>query len=424
MQKQYVHFNTSADPISTKWYLKPLTMLLSAPFLWKHKTTITREGMEGIKPPYMLLCNHNAFFDFMVAAKAIFPNNANYIVAVDGFVGFPGLKWLMLRVGCICKRKFTNDLRLVRQLSKIVEKGNVVCFYPEARYSLCGTTAVLPSSLGKLCKMLNVPIATLMCHGHHVNSPAWNKHSRHVKGTEAELKLIFTAEEVATLSADEINARLVEEFQYDDFAWQKQRGIITKYKRRAENLHKILYQCPRCGTEFEMSSKGTKLTCNHCGKSWTMTTLSELVADDGETEFSHIPDWYEWERANVRKEVEAGTYSSGVLPVTVRTLPNVRHFMLGEGTLVHDMEGFHVHGKDKDGDAFNEEVPVPARYSCHVEYNYHRYGDCLDVSTLTDTWFLAPHDCRFSLTKIALATEELYYAHRRSIGRECKPGLA
>ena len=59
-----------------------------------------------------------------------------------------------------------------------------------------------------------------------------------------------------------------------------------------------------------------------------------------------------------------------------------------------------------------------------VEYNYHKYGDCLDVSTLNDTWFLAPRKCKFSLTKIALATEELYFHYRRSIGKECKPGLA
>jgi hypothetical protein len=61
----------------------------------------------------------------------------------------------------------------------------------------------------------------------------------------------------------------------------------------------------------------------------------ELSADEGETEFSHIPDWYEWERANVRREVEEGRYSSGELPVTVDTLPNAKRFIrLGEGTMV------------------------------------------------------------------------------------------
>ena len=58
-----------------------------------------------------------------------------------------------------------------------------------------------------------------------------------------------------------------------------------------------------------------------------MSELSELSADDGKTEFSHIPDWYEWERENVRREVEAGTYSSGPLPVKVNSLPNAKKFI-------------------------------------------------------------------------------------------------
>ena len=30
-----------------------------------------------------------------------------------------------------------------------------------------------------------------------------------------------------------------------------------------------------------------------------------------------------------------------------------------------------------------------------------------------DTWYIYPHDCKFAVTKMALATEELYFAHRR-----------
>ena len=52
------------------------------------------------------------------------------------------------------------------------------------------------------------------------------------------------------------------------------------------------------------------------------------------------------------------------------------------------------------------------------------YLNCVDLNTLEDTWYIYPHDCAFSVTKMALATEELYYAHRRAIGRPCKPGLA
>ena len=423
MEQALTRFDMKQPPVRTKWYLRPITWALSAPAVLRHRTVIQKTGMEGVKPPYVLLCNHNAFLDFKVATMAMFPHRANYIVAIDGFIG---REKLLRDVGCICKRKFTNDVTVVRHLCEVIENGDIAVIYPEARYSLCGTTAVLPASLGKLCRLLKVPVVTLICHGHHVNSPFWNLHERGVKPTEAEMSLLFTPEELKQTPVDELNRRIVEAFQYDDFAWQKERGIRTPYRGRAEGLHKVLYQCPACGTEYKMTSEGTQLRCEACGKSWTMSELGELSADQGETEFSHIPDWYEWERGNVRREVEAGTYSSGVLPVRIDSLPNAKRFLpLGEGTLIHDMNGFTVYGLTPEGKPFEMRKSVPSLYSCHIEYEYlGKYGDCVDLNTLDDTWYIYPHDCEFSVTKMALATEELYFAYRRSTGKPCKPGLA
>ena len=423
MKKAIVRFDMARDPIRTRWYLKPITKLLSWPDMFLHKPIIRKHGTEGLKPPYILLCNHNAFMDFKVATQIIYPNRANYVVAIDGFIG---REWLLRNVGCICKRKFTNDTVLIRQLRKVLDNKDIAVVYPEARYSLCGTTAVIPSSLGKLCKMMKVPVATLICHGHHVNSPFWNLHERGVKPTEADYSLLFTAEEIESASVDEINDRIVQAFQYDDFAWQKERGIRTPYPKRAEGLQKVLYQCPHCGKEYKMSASGTILKCDHCGKQWEMTELGELRALEGETEFSHIPDWYEWERANVRKEVREGRYSTGELPVHVYSLPNaLKFFKLGDGKMIHDGNGFKVWGTDVDGDPFEMVLPVPSLYSCHIEYEYlGKWGDCVDLNTLQDTWYTYPYDCEFAVTKMALATEELYYWYREQAGKPCRPGLA
>ena len=417
-------FDMAKAPIRTRWYLRPLTLLLSLPDVIAHKTIIHYDGTKEIKPPYLLLSNHNAFMDFKVLTKAIYPKRANYVVAIDGFIG---REWLLRNVGCICKRKFTNDLTLVRHLAKVVENGDIAVVYPEARYSLCGTTAVLPESLGKLCRLLGVPVAVLICHGHHVNSPFWNLHSRGIKPTEADFKLLFTPEDLKSLPLDEINSRLVDAFQYDDYAWLQSKGLEMHYDKRAEGLEKVLYQCPHCGTEYEMDSKANQLICKHCGKTWTMLPDGSLQAGGGApTEFSRVPDWYEWERANVRAEVEAGTYDSGELPVEVRSLPNAKRFIaLGSGTMRHNMDGFAVKVRSLLGKEYEMKIPVPSAYSCHIEYNYlGKWGDCVDLNTLEDTWYTYPKEPNCSVTKIALATEELYFAWRRSIGKPCKPGLA
>ena len=121
------------------------------------------------------------------------------------------------------------------------------------------------------------------------------------------------------------------------------------------------------------------------------------------------------------------------------TLPNAKRYIyLGKGTLVHDMDGFHVSGLDVDGDPFEMIKPVPSLYSCHIEYDYlGKSGDCVDLNTLEDTWYIYPYAKQkaaqerlraenpgFSVTKMALATEELYFKQRRDAGDPCPPGLA
>lgn len=400
----YKRFDMKLPPLRQKNYLRPITWGLSFLDTLRHKARIKRVGMEGVKPPYLLLCNHNSFLDFKIMTAAIFPHRANYVVAIDGFIK---REWLMRLVGCICTRKFTNDLMLVKNMLRVIQQGDIVVLYPEARYSLCGTNAVLPSSLGKLIKKMNIPVVTLIMHGHHVNSPFWNTKNRAVKPIESELKLLYTPEQIRELTVNEINEGLDHAFQYDDFRWQKEKGIHIKYPHRAKGLHKVLYQCPHCLTEYEMDSKGDALWCNHCGKKWTMSTLGELKAVMGETEFTHIPDWYEWERGNVRNEIEAGTYHFQS-EVIVHSLPDSKGFIdLGSATLVHDMNGFLLKGSH-NSTPYELTWKPQALYSCHIEYDYGKLGDCVDLNTNNDTLYIYPQAKKFSVTKISLATEELY----------------
>ena len=424
MADNFERFDMAKPPRKCFWLFRILLWILCFPSLLLHRTRIKKIGVEGLKPPYLLLGNHNAFYDMKVSIAATFPHVANYVVAIDGYIG---REWLLRAIGCICKRKFTNDPLVVRQMIRAARKGGIIGLYPEARYSLCGTTAPLPESIGQFCKLLRIPVVVLICHGHHINHPFWNtRKERGVAPTEATMKLLFTPDQLKSLTADEINRALIHEFQYDDFRWQAENRVRVGFRDRAVGLEKILYQCPCCKTEFRMSSSGAVLKCDHCGKTWTMDVYGKLHADSGETEFEHIPDWYEWERKNVREEVANGTYSTGVLDVTVESLPNARKFIpLGSGTMVHDMNGFRVKVTSEDGTVYTMEKPVPSLYSCHIEYLYlFKHGDCVDLNTIEDTWYTYPKGRDFSVTKMALATEELYYDYRRKQGDPCEEGLA
>jgi hypothetical protein len=403
---EFRRFDFGRRPTRQWHILRPVTWLVSFPKAREHRARIDKTGMpEGLKPPFFLLCNHNAFMDFKIMTKAIFPYRANYVVAIDGFIG---MEWLLRAVGGIGNRKFVRSISLVKNMLRARDNGDVVVLFPEARYSLCGTFSVLPNSLGKMIRKMNAPVVTLIMNGHHINSPFWNVGNRKVKPVESKMKLLFTTEETQTLSIDEINTRLNETFAYDDYKWQRERGVRVKAKYRAEGLHKVLYQCPACSTEYRMSSSGSALRCNHCGKAWEMSELGELSVKDGTAEFPHIPDWYEWQRHNVRREVEDGTYNF-CNEVRIESLPNAKGFITFKepGRLIHDMDGFTLTGIFENK-PFTLHWTVPSLYSCHIEYNYKGRGDCVDLNTEHDTLYLFPSGDDFSVTKLSLATEELY----------------
>ena len=402
--KNIIKFDMKAPPIKQRRYLTPLAWLLSFPEITQRKLKVNKYNMKGLKPPYLLLSNHMAFVDFKVATKAIFPYRANYVVAIDGFLIN---EWLLRNVGCICKRKFTNDLQLIKHMRYAIEKNkSILALYPEARYSLCGTTSILPESLGKVAKLLNVPVVMLNMHGNYLSQPFWNLEKRKVR-LEADMTQILTQDDLQNLPISKINETINKAFIYDEYKWQKENNIKITFKNRAKGLHKILYQCPHCLKEFEMDSDLDQIWCNHCHKRWQMTELGELKALNSDTEFSHIPDWFEFQRANVREEILAGKYFFKD-QVIVDSLPNAKAFIrLGEATLTHSMNGFTLEGEFDGEKLYLEKLPL-SQYSVHIEYDYQGKGDCIDLSTLEDTYYLYPKNYNNIVTKIHFATEELY----------------
>ena len=377
-------------------------------------------NMDGIKPPYFLLANHASEMDFRILYAAIRPYNMNYVVAIDAMhdngIG------LMRFAGGICKRKFIQDMSLIRNMKYCVDHyPNPICIYPEARYTFDGTQSYVPPSVGKMAKLLKVPVVLLIAYGNFICCPQWNKDKfrKRMAPCKAKLICVADAEEVQTLPAEEINRRISEHFVYDDFAYQYENKIKLDFKERARGLHHILYQCCECGTEFEMYSSGTTLECRHCGKKWEMTEYGRLEAHDGKTRFEHIPDWFRWERENVKREVEAGTYCIED-EIEVHTLPKNKYYAQGRGKFRQDKTGTHF-SCNYYGEPFEMHLAPNQLESVHIEFDFRDrkknefFGDCLDISKSDDSFWIHPVNVRDCIMKISFATEELYQLEHRKL---------
>ena len=400
-------YNTAQYPIRQPWFFVYLIWLLSRLTLPKVPWKVEKINMEGLKPPYMMLSNHMYFVDFKLAAMGVGFHRVNNVVSIDGYYRRP---FLMEWIGAICTRKYTMDLHLVKSIKKVLSRGDILSMYPEARYTPCGTLNYMPESLGKLVKMNKVPVVAVVHHGNYLHSPFWNFRKKRYVPLHTTMTQILTPEQIKTMTVDEINAVLKEKLWYDEYQYQKDNGILITEPFRAEGLHKVLYQCPACGVEHEMDSEGTQIYCKKCGKRWNLNEDGTLSALSGETEFSHVPDWYNWERTQVEAQIEAGTYSFED-EVEVFSMPRCWRFeKLGKAKIRHTIdEGFVLQGHYNGEDYRIHRQPIQQN-SLHVEYDYCylRPEDCFDISTENDSFYCYPETRKNVITKLAFATEILH----------------
>ena len=410
--KNKKRYKTAKYPIRQPLFFVGLIWLLSRIMLIGKKYKIDKVNMEGLKPPYIILSNHMHFIDFEILAMATFPHRVNNVVNIDGYYRRP---WLLELIGAIATRKFTTDMHLVKSIRRVLERGDILCMYPEARYAPCGINSYIPDSVGMLVKRNKVPLVTVLHRGNYLHAPFWNVRNKRKAKHHMTMTQLLTVEDIERMSVEEINAAIREALTYDDYKYQKDNGILITEPYRAEGLHKVLYQCPHCMTESKMASKAAEIFCEECGKRWTLNEDGTLSANEGETEFSHAPDWFEWQRANVVAEVESGAYSFED-DVDVFSMPRCWNFEdLGPAKLVHTPEdGFILKGHYNGEDYVIHRQPLQIN-SLHVEYDFPhiRCDDCIDISTENDSFYCYPTK-KNVITKLGFATEAIYAKQLRN----------
>ena len=371
------------------------------------------EGLDGLgkEEPCLILMNHTCFQDMEVAHRILFPRCFQIVSSNDGFIGLFGLmEWLMRTIGCIPTQKFVSDIQLVQDIEYCFKTLKTsVLMYPEACYTFDGTATTLPRKFGILLKKFDVPVVMIETFGAFSRNPLYNelKIRKHVPIT-AKAYLLYSREDIRNKSVAELSDGVEAAFGFDHFRWQKDQNIQIDQSFRADGLHRILYKCVACGEEGKMLGKGTAITCGSCGKTWELTTLGELKALEGETEIAHIPDYYRWEREQVRKEILEGRYSfKSEVDIAIQ-VDNKAIYTVGKGTLTHDTKGFHLTGCDGRLDV----VQSPkAHYSLYADYYWYEIADVICIGDTQVHYF-----CLFrngeSVAKLRLAAEEMYKLYK------------
>lgn len=357
-------FDMTEKPSKQYFFLMPLIWTAAYLDTRKFGLKTDRSGMKGVKPPYLVIATHKGPADYSAAPLAMFPHRAMFVSDMEGFEWYG--KWLYRGLGCIGKRRFVSDISVVRNMKYALSKGQAVWVYPESRHSNVGTTAYIPKNLGKLCKMMDVPVVLYALYGSYLANPFWDElHTRKVP-MEAKMKLLFSVDDVRSKAAGEIQEAIEDGLKYDEYEYQTSRGIRITESFRAQGLHMPLYRCIGCGERYRMTSHGDTLECSACGRRFLLREDGMLeLKSEGKT--FRIPDWYEWERSQEIEERRAGAGYVKRFSVKVEALPSEKGFVdLGEGELVMDEKEFTL-----DLPGFRTlHFPHKIRESVQTEYDY------------------------------------------------------
>ena len=393
------------DPLMPNKFLAAVVRAAVEPTLRKIDFSYTEERMESVgkNQPCLILMNHSSFTDMKIAYGIFYPRRLGIVTSVDAMSGIFGK--LMRILGCTPTHKYVADISLIRDIEYMLKTNKTsVLMYPEAGYSFDGRTTALPRKMGVLMKRLGVPVVTVITQGAFARDPLYNMlQIRDVK-VSAKVKCIATPEEIKEKSVAELDALLDEAFSFDNFAWQRDNKVVIDEPFRADGLHRILYKCPHCKAENQTEGKGIYLSCKACGKKWKMDEYGQLSALEGETEYSHIPDWYTWQRECVRKEIEEGKYFLDA-DVDIAMQVNLDGIcMIGSGHLTHGENGFHLTGAEGKLDY---KQPASASHTLYSDYYWYEIGDVIGIGDNEFSYFCFPKE-NVSVTKARLATEELY----------------
>ena len=371
-----------------------------------HTKMIWKTDVRKIKGPFLFISNHASRADYLFNA-IYFKERVNFVLGYNEFFR-SHLSGTVNSINCIPKKNFQFEVKPIMNIKTILDQGGVISIYPEGMNSISGANQPVAIGTGNFIKKLNIPVYYSVIKGGYLSCPKYNNTDRPGK-VESVVDIMFTKEELQSLTSEEIEDRVNELLYHDDYEWNKKRKIHYKTKgKTAEGLHTLLYWCPKCGKEFSMASKGNDIYCESCGNGASLDDTYEMHPFNKECVIpSTQTKWFNMERNNVKEEIKDPNFemrakvSLGILPEYQLLKDKKTSEIVGEGEIILNHQGFTYKGS-KNG----EEVTL------HLDLDkLPSYGMCTDVTrfyTFFDGAFHEFYPKENITMKWFMATEELH----------------
>ncbi|MDD3191142.1 MAG: lysophospholipid acyltransferase family protein [Bacilli bacterium] len=296
------HFNRYKNKVRKPNFFLYYFLLLGSFWILKlllHIQVKNKEIIQKMNKPFILLFNHPSKLDFIYAYAPLWRHRINTMAAYYYFCQ-KNVGDLMHLVGAYPKTLFSPDLSAIKNTYKIVKRKGSIGISPEGRLSPHGAMESVHLSTAKLIQKMGVDVYCAHIHGSYFVFPKWAKNIR--RGLiEIEYEHLFTSEILEKLELKEIENRLVQAMDYNEYAWQEKKQTRYKSNNLAKGLEYLLYRCPVCHEMYTLETNGNEISCSHCHTAFALDSKYYLHSQEkGPTT---IKEWYEFQKEYERKNI-------------------------------------------------------------------------------------------------------------------------
>lgn len=331
------------------YYLLGSTYWVGAKFR-PHYTKTDKIG----KGPAFLIWNHQNRRDEHMAAHMSFPRRVSILCEYNEFFR-SHLHFMLRRYPAIPKKVYANDIVSLRAMTKAIREGGVVMFSPEGTPSLYGSNQPVIPGTGAFIKHFKVPVYACINKGGYLSNPKFDCYYDRLGEVYAEQKLLFSPEDLARMTPEEIEDKINDEFSVDDFEWNKKMRIPFKREKPGSLTDKMeyaYYLCPKCGKEYVMkSTPDNKIVCTHCGNEAIYNEYGDLIPSKGSVFPSSPTEWGHMERRKVIEDIRKDPNYEIKIHAWIGEMPRYHYLKkgetserCGEGIIRINHEGFFFDG--------------------------------------------------------------------------------
>jgi len=250
--------------------------------------------------PYIVLANHNLELDPALVALA-FPKHMYFVASEHILRKGLGGWFLMHFLKPIIRMKGKVEVKTVAEILRTARAGHNICIFAEGARSFNGRTCSILPSTGKMVKRSGSGLVTYRIEGGYFSQPRWSMSLR--KGRmQGVVAGIYSAEELKTMTEDEVNALIVRDLAEDAYATQAKDPVPYKGKKLALGMESTLFLCPKCRQIDTLKSDDTSISCS-CGAHYTYTEYGDLTDADGQKH--SITEWDLWQQEQLRQRYES-----------------------------------------------------------------------------------------------------------------------